>query len=453
MRRERMNQKKLWTIVLCIAMLTAFWPAASFAADTDTASDNVSAETSAATETDVDQPADTDQPSGSLLTTDHVRYISPDSNGKFFPGSKLTKAKAAQMIYNLLAEKPAEQTWCKDVTESTTNGTAIGALLQLGIASANDEGYFYPKKNITKGELQAMLNRAMGKEPAKNSSSAVITRGAAVRLLNKALGRDKTDKNTILKGTRIRPFTDVTAGSTYYYDIMEASIGHTYTANTGGTEKWTDYATESQGIKGTGWKVIDGETYYIDKTTKVIKRNCTVSGSKLDKNGRYTTGNTKLDAQLTKVFKSQTKNSMTNREKLKAVYTYLYKNCSYKTGPIRKLSQNCTSWDKTAAYEILKNKKGNCYHYAAATTYAARKCGYNAKTISGYVLYKGYTIPARHGWCEIKMDDGTKRFVDTQLQYLSHRDGWGCDYFMRPYGTMNKMRHKHYYKQGVEVRK
>ena len=437
MKRERHYQKKLWVIALCIAVLTAFWPAAAFADD------------------GAEAPGDgtgTEQATVGLLTTEHVSYISPDSNGKFFPGNKLTKAKAAQMIYNLLAEKPAEQTWCKDVTESTTNGTAIGALLQLGIASANDDGYFYPKKNITEGELKAMLDKAMGEEAAADSTDT-ITRGAAVRLINQALGRDKTDKNTILKGDRIRPFTDVVTTSTYYYDIMEASIGHTCTKDVSGTETWTDYTAESQGIKGTGWKVIDGETYYIDPDSKVIVRNTTVNGSKLNKNGRYTTGNTKLDAQLTKVFKSQTKNSMTNKEKLKAVYQYVYKNCTYRADVKRKPSKNCTSWDKTAAYNMYKNKKGNCYYFAAATTYAARKCGYDAKTISGYVTYQQNKYYMQHGWTEIKMTDGTKRFIDTELQYLSYKGSWGSDYFLRPYGTMSKMHHKHYYKKGVEIKK
>ena len=432
--KKRYHIKKLWAIALCIAVLTAFWPAAAFAADTST-------------DLTADQSAD------SLLTTDHVRYISPDSNGKFFPGNKLTKAKAAQMIYNLLAEKPAEKTWCKDVTESTTNGTAIGTLLYLGVASTNDEGYFYPTKNITKGELQAMLDKALGKEPSASGSTATITRGAAVRLINQALGRDKTDQNTILKGDRIRPFTDVVTTSTYYYDIMEASIGHVSDIAEDGTETWTSYNTESQGIKGTGWKIIDGETYYIDKTNKVIQRNTTVNGSKLNKNGRYTTGNSKLDAELVKVFKKYTKSSMTNKEKLKAVYQYVYKNCTYKADVKHKASKDCTSWDKTAAYQMYKNKKGNCYHYAAAVTYAARKCGYDAKTISGYVTYQQNKYYMQHGWTEIKLSDGTKRFIDTELQYLSYKGKWGSDYFMRSYGTMSKMHHKHYYKKGVEIKK
>lgn len=434
MKKERYHIKKLWVIALCIAVLTAFWPAAAFAADTST-------------DLTADQSAD------SLLTTDHVRYISPDSNGKFFPGNKLTKAKAAQMIYNLLAEKPAEKTWCKDVTESTTNGTAIGTLLYLGVASTNDDGYFYPTKNITKGELQTMLDKALGKEPSASGSTATITRGAAVRLINQALGRDKTDQNTILKGDRIRPFTDVVTTSTYYYDIMEASIGHVSDIAEDGTETWTSYNTESQGIKGTGWKIIDGETYYIDKTNKVIQRNTTVNGSKLNKNGRYTTGNSKLDAELVKVFKKYTKSSMTNKEKLKAVYQYVYKNCTYKAGSKHAASKNCTSWDRTAAYNMYKNKKGNCYYFAAAITYAARKCGYDAKTISGYVTYEQNKYYMQHGWTEIKLSDGTKRFIDTELQYLSYKGKWGSDYFMRSYGTMSKMHHKHYYKKGVEIKK
>lgn len=387
------------------------------------------------------------------LTSEHIKYISPDSLGKFKPSAKLTKAAAAQMIYNLLDEKPKKKTYCKDVTAKTANSEAISALLYLGVAEPDSKGYYHPTKNITQGQLIIMLNKCLNKKDS-TASKSTISRGAAVRLINKALNRDNTDKNTILKGSKIRPFTDVLVGSTYYYDIMEASISHSSKVSADGRENWTEYTTEDQGISGTGWKIIDGESYYIDKTTKIIKRNTTVNGSKLDKNGRYTTGNTKLDKELTKVFKSQTKNNMTNREKLKAVYTYVYTTCTYKTDIKRKASKDCTSWDKEVAYKMLKNKRGNCYYYAAAITYAARKCGYDAKTISGYVTYNQNRYYMQHGWTEIKMSDGSKRFIDTELQYLSYRGGWGSDYFMRPYGTMNKMHHKHYYKKGAaEIKK
>lgn len=417
--------KKLITVIVVIAMFTAFMPAIACA----------------------DETGETPQEKNCALTTEHVRYISPDSLGKFSPTKKLTKGAAAQMIYNLLAEKPEGQVFCDDVNEKTAYGKAIAALLYLDIVGTDKDGNFHPKRNITKGQLESMLAKCTGKEVTSKSADT-IERGAAVRLINRALGRENTDKHTILKGSRIRIFTDVPVDSKYYYDVMEASIGHTLEENSEGGENWTHYNTEQQGISGSGWKVIDGESYYVDKEAKIIRRSCTINDSNLDKNGRYTTGNKKLDKQLVKVFKEQTKNAMSNKEKLKAVYTYIYKNCTYQADIKRKPSKNCTSWDKNLAYKMLKNKKGNCYYYAAAATYAARKCGYDARTISGYVTYNQNKYYMQHGWTEIKKEDGTKRFLDTELQYLSYKGGWGSDYFMRPYGTMKKMHHKHYYKKG-----
>lgn len=453
---------KTAVIIMVVMVLFSFMPSVAFAADDGNASTSASTESGDKTNvngsTEPTQPEDPEQPGQDdeknyALTTEHVKYISPDSLGKFYPSSKLTKAKAAQMIYNLLEEKPEGREYCKDVNAKTANGNAMAALMYLGVIEPDSKGYYYPTKNITKGQLESMLYKCLDKTGA-STSTATISRGAAVRLINKALGRQNTDKSTILKGSRIRPFTDVPTSNTYYYDIMEASISHTPTLDSKGAESWSKYVTEKQGISGTGWKVIDGETYYIDKNDKVIKRNTTVNGSKLDKNGRYTTGNANLDKELTKGFKSQTKNSMTNKEKLKAVYTYVYKTCTYRSDIKRKASKNCTSWDKNVAYKMLKNKKGNCYYFAAAVTYAARKCGYDAKTISGYVTYNQNRYYMQHGWTEIKMSDGTKRFIDTELQYLSYKGGWGSDYFLRPYGTMNRMHHKHYYSNGgAEIKK
>ena len=423
--------RKLTTVTVIVALLVTFMPIMSFADESDNVQDEKNC----------------------TLTAEHVRYISPNSLGKFYPEKKLTKGAAAQMIYNLLAEKPKEQVFCHDVNKKTAHSKAISALLYLNIIEPDQSGNFYPERNITKKQLAQMLARCTGKEEISKSTDT-ITRGAAVRLINRELGRESTDRQTILKGKRIRIFTDVPVENKYYYDVMEASISHTLTEQSDSKEEWEHYDTENQGISGTGWKVIDGETYYIDKSTEVIKRNCTVKGSKLDKNGRYTTGNKKLDKQLVKVFKSQTKNSMSNKEKLKAVYTYIYKNCNYQADIKHKASKNCTSWDKDVAYRMFKNKKGNCYYYAAAATYAARKCGYNAKTISGYVTYNQNKYYMQHGWTEIKREDGSKRFLDTELQYLSYKGGWGSDYFMRPYGTMKKMHHKHYYKKGgPEIKK
>ena len=67
--------KKLITVIVVIAMFTAFMPAIAFA----------------------DETGETPQEKNCALTTEHVRYISPDSLGKFSPTKKLTKGAAAQM--------------------------------------------------------------------------------------------------------------------------------------------------------------------------------------------------------------------------------------------------------------------------------------------------------------------------------------------------------------------
>lgn len=429
-KRHTLKKLLLWTVALLIVLLL---PQA------------VHAETTPITE---DNPDEGIYQESWALTQDHVRYVDAESSGKFRPTAKLTRGEAAQMIYHLLAEAPAEHVYCADVTESDKHSKEISGLISLGIISPDSKNLYHPDKAITQKDFKNMIARCQNREETYTSTNS-ISRAAAVRYLNQRLGRQNTDKNTIKNGKSIRIFTDVPYGNTYYYDVLEASIGHSFDAEND-VEKWISYDKENSGITGTGWKFFNGETYYVSTKTHLIMRNCTVSGNKLNRSGRFTTGDAKLDALLTKIIKSQTTDKMTQKERLKKCFQYVYKNCKYRADVKRKIGTN--SWDRKAAYTMLSTKKGNCYHFASAFTYLAKKCGYNAKTISGYIYYIPANAYFRHGWTEISLADGSKRVCDPEIQYINYTGNGTNDYFYRTYTTTTKKLHYYYYKMGQKCK-
>ena len=439
--------KKLLSVILTMAIvMTMVVPA-----DIAFASESVEQEQSPVQEIqDVPQKPEQNQ-NPVALTEDHVKYVESDRYGRFRPSAKLTRAEAADMVYNLLAVKPEEKTYCSDVVASTKYSKAAASLLYLGLMKTDSKDRFYPAKAITQKDFKNMIAKCLGK-PESFTSTAAITRGEAVKYLNSKLGRANPDKKTIKTGKRIRIFTDVPTTSKYYYDAMEASIGHTYT-KTGSSETWDSYDTESTGFSGSGWKVVDGETFYISKSSGVFLRNCTVAnsgGMKLNASGRYTTGNSSLDAELRKVMKKVSTNNMAKKTRLKKCFQYVYKNCKYRADVKRAVGSS--SWDKNAAYKMLSTKKGNCYHFAAAFTYLAKKCGYDAKTVSGYIYYTKNGVYFRHGWTEITMTDGSKRVCDPEIQYLNYIDGRTNNYFYRTYEATHKKPHFYYYSMKKKCR-
>lgn len=422
--------KYMLALAVVFAMLLGAFPQTVFA-DDEMTPEQAESETTVTTEW--------------ALSTEHVKYAGPDQYGRFRPAAKLTKAEAADMIYQLLAVKPEGRKYCKDVLKNAKYSEAIGALMFIGLIEPDSRNQYYPSRNITQKAFKNMIAKCLG-EAENFTGTGTITRGEAVKYLNQKLGRNHPDKNTIKNGKNIRIFTDVPVSSSYYYAVMEATIGHTYRMENG-AEVWETYQTESTGFSEAGWKLVDGQTFYISSATGLLLRNCVVEnsgGMKLNASGRYTTGDSKLDSLLASITKKITTNQMTQKQKLKKCYEYVYKNCRYRKDVFRKVGTN--SWDRSAAYTMLKNKRGNCYHFAAAFNYLAKKCGYNSRTISGYIYYIPAKTKFRHGWVEITLKDGSKRVCDPEIQYINYIDNsFKNDYFFRKYNATKNKWHYYYY--------
>jgi hypothetical protein len=69
----------------------------------------------------------------------------------------------------------------------------------------------------------------------------------------------------------------------------------------------------------------------------------------------------------------------------------------------------------------LHNKQGNCYVKAAVFVELARAMGYDAYLIHSYVRVEGGW--ARHGYCEIDMEDGQTYVFDPYVRYRFGLEG------------------------------
>ena len=80
------------------------------------------------------------------------------------------------------------------------------------------------------------------------------------------------------------------------------------------------------------------------------------------------------------VKKSKAKKEKTQKKQLKKLFQYVEKNYGY----ARAIGfKNSRGWEKTFAAEMIKNKKGSCYHFAALYAFLAKASGVEARICLG----------------------------------------------------------------------
>ena len=123
---------------------------------------------------------------------------------------------------------------------------------------------------------------------------------------------------------------------------------------------------------------------------------------------------------------------MTQPQRLRAMYDYAMDTFSYRGA--ENVETGSTGWETEIAKTMLSAKKGNCYSWAAAYTYLARKVGYPAEAIAGESISpKGNR--SIHAWTEIVID-GTAYTFDPEIEAV-YAATYGEDYdlYMKTYGT------------------
>ena len=109
---------------------------------------------------------------------------------------------------------------------------------------------------------------------------------------------------------------------------------------------------------------------------------------------------TKLDEAVTKIVDKQVKSKDSAKKKLKKLFTYVQKEYDYgrKTG-----FEAYDGWEKDYALEMFEDKKGSCYHYAAAYAFLAKKAtGYSVRIGVGQTDGFSGNLQ-KHAWAEVKI--------------------------------------------------
>ncbi len=218
------------------------------------------------------------QSTGLLDTASHNAYVSGCTTTTFAPTGTLTRAEAAQMLYELMTEQAHKQYDCSgngfsDVPAGQWYTVAVSTLANAGAINGCGDGTFQPGKPISRAEFVTILAGIYG----VNTSSGMpfsdvgrswyydavatayangwvsgftdgtfhpnqtITRAEAVSILNRVLGRSCDLTFVQANAQTALHFTDVPANAWYYADVIEASAGHTFT-ELAGIERWTALA-------------------------------------------------------------------------------------------------------------------------------------------------------------------------------------------------------------------
>lgn len=211
-------------------------------------------------------------------------------------------------------------------------------------------------------------------------------------------------------------FTDVKPDAWYYAAVMEASIPHDYTLETG-TENWTSFTYKSCGYESgfqkignayyivdenqqitfqqPGMQTLEGKIYYVASDGSIpayasgpqeignalyyinadgsILINGTVGYLSFGADGRYSSGNAQIDALVEQTLAACTNGTMTRAEKLRAAYLQIRE---YRYLSKEHYGRGTTNWYESTAIWMLQNKRGNCYCYSSAFMYVARRLGY-----------------------------------------------------------------------------
>lgn len=191
------------------------------------------------------------------------------------------------------------------------------------------------------------------------------------------------------------------------------------------------YYLKSDGAAAIGWNKIGKKAYYFtDKG--VMVRNKKVDKVQLNKNGEASlTTRAKMLIEVQSVLDKRTKSTWSKAQKLRACYNYMRDKCGYGIRQTPAAVGTPSKWEVSYAYDMLKDKKGNCYSFAAGFAMLARGCGYNAKIIAGQMQrpIQGDT-PRPHAWVEI----GGKVYDPQTQQVLKTYNKVNVDLFGKAYG-------------------
>ena len=211
-----------------------------------------------------------------LNTEDHMAYMQGYPDHSFAPLADMTRAEAAQMIYNLLLDRNhgSKVVSFTDVAEDAWYAEAVITLASKGILKGYRSDIFAPDHTITRAEFAAMCVRFIGNadrsvyqdsfidvstedwfydvvqsaqaygwitgyEDGTFRPNANISRAEVTSLMNEMLDRTGDTVYISAHEEELVSFTDLFTDTWYYIDICESTNAHDYTFENGRETAWT----------------------------------------------------------------------------------------------------------------------------------------------------------------------------------------------------------------------
>lgn len=182
-------------------------------------------------------------------------------------------------------------------------------------------------------------------------------------------------------------------------------------ANAGGDT----YYLQENGRAAQGWFCVDQCCYY-GNSNGAIATNTVIQGYKLDKEGRCPT-----KYRIMEYVKQHTNSSMTNQQKIEALYNWVLKNDMNYIRTYEHVKADWVwknSWVDDMAASLMDNWGGNCFRYASFLGLLIREA-----TGLPVVVYHGDTPGASvaltpHGWVTV-YQDGAWYSYDVELNKFS----------------------------------
>lgn len=182
--------------------------------------------------------------------------------------------------------------------------------------------------------------------------------------------------------------------------------------------KGKKYYLGTDGIMKTGKQTIEGKVYYFNTDGVMQTGWITIKGKDCyfdPKTGAYDSSKkrklTELEKKCASIVNAKTTSADSEMSKLNKLFHYTVNQFSYYRKYVPAPSGN--EW-KTWALNMFRDGYGNCFNYAAAFGFLAKKAtGYPVRLVSGRVpSNSGGLTP--HGWCEVQIN-GTWRVFDPDM--------------------------------------
>lgn len=222
-----------------------------------------------------------------LNTSDHVAYVIGYPDGGVHPNATITRAEVATIFFRMLNENVRNANYTKensftDVPADKWYSAAISTMAKLKIVTGDPDGSFRPNDCITRAEFATIAARfddsaassmasfsdIAGHWAARYISRAAelgwikgysdntfrpkkdITRAEAMAMINRVLNRNPASVEDLLPNMNVWN-DNLDTSKWYYLDVQEATNSHDYFRKYGGNESWV------QMIADPDWKALE----------------------------------------------------------------------------------------------------------------------------------------------------------------------------------------------------